>query len=127
MFLTPEESDSAELFAPEEKEEFLYLIFKHLVLGGSLCQFEDYIHPYLESTKGLYKDLVSVESSKGNDMGKKENDISTTSTVIQIFSATCDSYETGKNLLFSSSQYNNFLYLVIDPNKRVCYTWYHQV
>lgn len=53
-----EDSEKYEVFSLLEREEFLFCLFKHLCLGGSLCQYEDMIKPYLETAKLLYKDLV---------------------------------------------------------------------
>ncbi|XP_074813236.1 transcriptional coactivator YAP1 isoform X2 [Natator depressus] len=55
-----EDSDHFDLFSQSNREEFLFCLFKHLCLGGTLCQFEDVLGPYLETTKALYKDLVSL-------------------------------------------------------------------
>jgi hypothetical protein len=46
------------LFTEEERQEFIFRIFELLVLGGSLCQYEDVLKPYLEITKNIYKDLI---------------------------------------------------------------------
>ena len=35
-----EESDNYDVFSENEKEEFLFRIFKHLCLGGDICQVE---------------------------------------------------------------------------------------
>jgi hypothetical protein len=45
-------------FQREHRQELLYHIFSHLVLGGRINQFEDNIGPYLQVTKMLYKDMV---------------------------------------------------------------------
>ncbi|MEJ1281067.1 yes-associated protein 1 [Cricetulus griseus] len=58
--LLMEDSEKYEVFSPQEREEFLFCLFKHLCLGGSLCQYEDMLKPYLETAKLIYKDLVSV-------------------------------------------------------------------
>ncbi|CAB4023729.1 Hypothetical predicted protein [Paramuricea clavata] len=55
-----EESDHYDLFSENEKKEFIFQIFKHICLGGDICQFEDNVNPYLDTSKSLYKDLVSV-------------------------------------------------------------------
>lgn len=34
------ELENGHVFTEDEKEEFLFVIFKHLAIGGSLCQFE---------------------------------------------------------------------------------------
>lgn len=56
--LLVEDSDHYDLFSYLEREEFLFCLFKHLCLGGALCQYEDELGPYLEATKAIYKDLV---------------------------------------------------------------------
>lgn len=38
--LLVEESDNAGLYSAEERDELLWRIFEHMVLGGSCCQFE---------------------------------------------------------------------------------------
>uniref|UniRef100_A0A452TVW0 Cilia- and flagella-associated protein 300 n=1 Tax=Ursus maritimus TaxID=29073 RepID=A0A452TVW0_URSMA len=56
--LLMEDSEKYEVFSQPDREEFLFCLFKHLCLGGALCQYEDVLSPYLETTKLLYKDLV---------------------------------------------------------------------
>ncbi|XP_044875235.1 transcriptional coactivator YAP1 isoform X7 [Mauremys mutica] len=73
-----EDSDHFDLFGQSNREEFLFCLFKHLCLGGTLCQFEDVLDPYLETTKALYKDLVSVQK----DPETKE--IIITSTIFKV-------------------------------------------
>ncbi|XP_043360126.1 transcriptional coactivator YAP1 isoform X7 [Dermochelys coriacea] len=73
-----EDSDHFDLFSQSNREEFLFCLFKHLCLGGTLCQFEDVLSPYLETTKALYKDLVSVQK----DPETKE--IIITSTIFKV-------------------------------------------
>lgn len=53
-----EDSEKYEIFSQADREEFLFCLFKHLCLGGALCQYEDVLNPYLETTKLIYKDLV---------------------------------------------------------------------
>lgn len=55
-----QEEDSEHYYAVgwEERKEFLFRIFKHLCLGGELCQYEDTVEPYISTTKQIYKDLV---------------------------------------------------------------------
>jgi hypothetical protein len=45
------ESDHADVFSDEEKQEFLYQLFKMVVTGGSMCQFDDNWQPYLDTVK----------------------------------------------------------------------------
>lgn len=56
--LIDEESDNFGLFLEGDRNEFIFHIFRFLVLGGKWCQYEDKINPYLELTKMLYKNLV---------------------------------------------------------------------
>lgn len=56
--LLVEESDNYPLYTEKERAEFLFRIFKHFCLGGSLNQYEDNINPYILMTKTLYKDVI---------------------------------------------------------------------
>ncbi|XP_073922940.1 cilia- and flagella-associated protein 300 isoform X4 [Castor canadensis] len=58
--LLVEDSEKYEIFSQPDREEFLFCLFKHLCLGGSLCQYEDVLKPYLETAKLIYKDLVRI-------------------------------------------------------------------
>ena len=53
-----EDSDNYDIFNESDRKEFLFHLFKHLCLGGEVCQFEDNVQIYLDFTKLLYKDLV---------------------------------------------------------------------
>ena len=37
-----EESDNYNVYTQDEKEEFIFCIFKHLCLGGDICQVLSY-------------------------------------------------------------------------------------
>lgn len=52
------ESEHYYVVGREERGEFLFRLFKHLCLGGELCQYEDTIDPYMSTTKQIYKDLI---------------------------------------------------------------------
>jgi len=43
----------------EERQEFLFHLFRRLVFGGAICQYEDTVYPYLHTLRALYKDVVS--------------------------------------------------------------------
>lgn len=53
--LVNEDSEYYSIFNEDVRNEFLFHIFKRIVLGGSLCQYEDTISEYLEITKKFYK------------------------------------------------------------------------
>ena len=55
-----EDSENATLFTYKEQKELLFQLFRCLVVGGCLCQPEDRITRYTETTKSLYKDLLTV-------------------------------------------------------------------
>merc|ERR1712110_744285 len=59
------DSDEYFCFSEADREEFLYKIFQFVVLGGQYNQYEDKIGPYLEVTRSLYKDLISVKKVDG--------------------------------------------------------------
>jgi hypothetical protein len=56
-----EESPNACLLSTEECQEFLWLLLRHLALGGATNQFEDSFAEYRMAVKLLYKDLLSCD------------------------------------------------------------------
>ncbi|NXO03041.1 CF300 protein, partial [Rhinopomastus cyanomelas] len=110
-----EDSDHYDLFSQLDREEFLFCLFKHLCIGGSLCQFEDVVGPYLETTKALYKDLVSVQKDP------ETKGISIISTVFRV--SACD--ENGLCYPSSERHEQTFAYLIVDPCKRQVNVLYH--
>ena len=58
-FLNEDDENFASL--REKESEFIFCLFKYLAIGGSMCQYDMAISEYLDQTKSLYKDLVSVE------------------------------------------------------------------
>ncbi|NXI67429.1 CF300 protein, partial [Anseranas semipalmata] len=112
-----EDSDHYDLFSQSDRKEFLFCLFKHLCIGGTLCQFEDKLGPYLETTKALYKDLVRQVVQKNPDT----KEISITSTVFRV-SAYDDA---GLCYPSSRSHEQTFAYLIVDPCKRHVHALYH--
>ncbi|KAM9566415.1 cilia- and flagella-associated protein 300 [Guaruba guarouba] len=110
-----EDSDHYDIFSPLDRQEFLFCLFKHLCIGGALCQFEDAVGPYLETTKAFYKDLVSVQKNP------ETKEISIISTVFRV-----SAYDIN-GLCYPSSKSHNqtFAYLVVDSCKRHVNTLYH--
>ncbi|XP_074840746.1 cilia- and flagella-associated protein 300 [Carettochelys insculpta] len=110
-----EDSHHFDIFSQSSREEFLFCLFKHLCLGGALCQFEDVLGPYLETTKAFYKDLVSVRK----DPETKE--IMITSTIFRVAAYDDDGmcYPSTKN------HEQTFAYLIVDPLKRHVHVLYH--
>lgn len=52
------EFECYDIFSEQDRKEFIFHVLKALALGGRLCQFEDEMAPYLETTKNIYKDLI---------------------------------------------------------------------
>nr|XP_054771460.1 cilia- and flagella-associated protein 300-like [Lytechinus pictus] len=112
-----EDSDNYEVFSELEREQFLFRLFEHLCLGGSLCQYEDSITPYLDTTKLLYKDLVSVQK----DSSTKE--LRVISHVFKVKAWDKDNYQ-----FYPCDQDHRqtFAYFIVDPLKRHVGILYHR-
>ncbi|XP_055471568.1 cilia- and flagella-associated protein 300 isoform X1 [Psammomys obesus] len=110
-----EDSDKYEVFSLQEREEFLFCLFKHLCLGGSLCQYEDVLKPYLETAKLIYKDLVSVRKHP------QTKEIQITSSVFKV-----KAYDAVGVCYPSATEHEQtFSYFVVDPIKRHVNVLYH--
>ena len=68
--LVNEDSEHAYVYSDEEKEEFLYHLLKVVAVGGTMMQYEDFVAPYLDTAKGIYKDFLTVYRNAGS--GKVE-------------------------------------------------------
>jgi hypothetical protein len=113
--LLMEDDEKYCIFSEKDREEFIFLIFKHLCLGGAVCQYEDEVRPYLETVKTLYKDLVTVVK---NAETKK---LSVTSWVLKVEAYNNETYVFPGN----RQHQQNFCYLIVDPLKRHVTAWYH--
>ncbi|XP_029409703.1 cilia- and flagella-associated protein 300 [Nannospalax galili] len=110
-----EDSEKYEVFSQPEREEFLFCLFKHLCLGGSLCQYEDMLKPYLETAKLLYKDLVSVRKHP------RTKEIHITSSVFKV-----KAYDSAGLCYPSPKEHEQtFSYFIVDPMKRHVNVLYH--
>lgn len=106
-----EESDLYDTFSEQERKEFLFRIFSHLVFGGASNQWEDHVEEYFRVTKAVYKDLLSV---RRNDAG----DVDVVSHV-----ASVRSLGPG-GTLFPQESALNFCYVIVDPLMRHVRVWY---
>ncbi|XP_059171136.1 cilia- and flagella-associated protein 300-like [Physella acuta] len=109
QMLLNEDSDVYCQFNEKEREEFLFMLFSHVCIGGRLCQFEDNVQPYLDVTKSLYKDLISVQ---------KNPETKELSILSQVFKVTCYDDKGGSYFPSSRRHRQNFAYLIVDPLKR---------
>ncbi|XP_040928752.1 cilia- and flagella-associated protein 300 isoform X2 [Betta splendens] len=108
QMLQEEDSDHYYVVGREQREEFLFRIFRHLCLGGELCQYEDTINPYISTTKQVYKDLISVQKHP------ETKKITVVSTVLKV----CAYDELGQCYPAREEEEQTFAYLIVDPYKR---------
>ncbi|XP_006009480.1 cilia- and flagella-associated protein 300 isoform X2 [Latimeria chalumnae] len=88
---------------------------KHLCLGGMFCQFEDMIDPYLNTTKSIYKDLVSVQKDPETKL------LNVLSTVFKV-----SAYNANGRCYPSAKEHEQtFAYLIVDPLKHYVNVLYH--
>jgi hypothetical protein len=109
------DSDNYDLYSEAERSEFLFRLFRHLCLGGAVCQYEDTVQPYLDATKVIYKDLVSVQKDS------KTGQLHVTSLVYKVTALD----EIGVVYPSRSRHQQNFSYFLVDPLKRHVIVFYH--
>ena len=105
------DSDNAELFSEEDRQEFLFQLFQTLCIGGSMCQYEDSWDRYLAVAKAFYKDLVSVHKTDG---GK----LVVSSVVFAVNKLDCDTP------LFPHDNPHNRCLVSVDPARRTVSVFY---
>lgn len=106
-----EESELYDAFSKEDRKEFLFRIFSHVIFGGASNQYEDHVEEYFKMTKQLYKDLLTV---RRNDSG----DVEVASLVYEAMSLGQGGY------LFPKDNPLNFCYVILDPIMRHITFWY---
>ena len=114
--LMNEDSEHYLIYDDDERDEFLFRIFRHLVVGGGMCQSEESIEPYLEMTKQLYKSLVKVRKVN-NELGPK---VEVTSNVIAV-----EASPRQMSGLFPKDSSYNLCYLIVDSSMRKVTVWYN--
>ncbi|XP_072119557.1 cilia- and flagella-associated protein 300 isoform X1 [Mobula birostris] len=110
-----EDSDNYQIFSDTERKEFIFCLFKHFCLGGMLCQFEDTVDPYLETTKAVYKEIVSVQ---------KDPDTKGIHVISTVFKITA-SGDHGLCYPSTKKHEQTFAYLIVDPIKCHVHVLYH--
>ncbi|XP_026156446.1 cilia- and flagella-associated protein 300 [Mastacembelus armatus] len=108
QMLQEEDSDHYYVVGREQRGEFLFRLFKHLCLGGELCQYEDTIDPYINTTRQIYKDLISVQ---------KDPDTKKISVVSMVFKVSAYD-ESGRCYPGRQEEEQTFVYLIVDPFKQ---------
>ncbi|XP_030638852.1 cilia- and flagella-associated protein 300 [Chanos chanos] len=113
--LLEEDSENFNVIPSEDRQEFLFRLFKHICVGGELNQYEDVISPYIKTAKKMYKDLVSVQK----DPETKEMKVVSTVMKVLAYDKTGVCYPSEQN------EEQSFAYLCVDPLKRHVHVLYH--
>ncbi|KAI8619060.1 hypothetical protein BC830DRAFT_1216233 [Chytriomyces sp. MP71] len=100
-------------FSAEDRNEFVFHLFKALCLGGKLCQYEDEIEPYLKATKKIYKDFITVTRNVSGNL-------QVASRVFKLVDV-----QSSVSPLFPRQHPQNFCYVSVDPIKRNANVFYH--
>jgi hypothetical protein len=108
-----EESEDFGAIGEEVRNEFLFKIFEHFLIGGGMCQYEDEIAEYLDLVKGVYKDLVAVSKDQ------ESAELKVTSKVFQVLNSA--DFEP-----FRNKHLQDFFYVVVDPGYRHVNIWTHK-
>ena len=114
--LLVDDSDNYEIFDESDRDEFIFRIFRHFCLGGAVCQYEDDVQPYFETTKNFYHDVVSVA---------KDPDTKKLSIVSRVFRVECYGDEGDYVFPGNGPHEQNICYLIVDMVKRHVTAWYH--
>jgi hypothetical protein len=119
--LLVEDSEPWEEGFPDEnfREELLFHLFRYLCVGGGMCQYEDVLQPYLEVTRALYRDLLSVRVNKNTQA------IEVASSVHRILSLQ-KAGTSEQTSLFGRDSPFNLCFLSAHPSKRVVHIFYFQ-
>ena len=70
-----DESDVAHVYSDQDKKQFIFQLFKLLVIGGPLNQSDARIDRYLDMTKKLYKELLTVYKDSDTHQIKAVNKV----------------------------------------------------
>ena|SRR3990167_2399932 len=112
------ESDIYPVFDKETREELLYNLLELVVLGGSLNQYEDYLTPYRDTIKELYKHLVQVRK-----------DSSTSQMYVDSFVYEVKAVEgvpTFEDPGYEGPHPQNRLYVIVQPFSRLVSVLHHR-
>ena len=109
------------LFSDSEKAEFLFRVFSHLVLGGSMCQYEETLSPYEDVAKAVYKSLVRAK--KDGDGAAVASDVYSATAIVP--ARRRDEKKKRRVALPRPNHAQNFCYLCVDPWRRHVTVWYH--
>jgi hypothetical protein len=101
------------IYDDAERDEFIFRIFRHLVVGGAMCQPDETWGDYLVATKDVYRNLVSVHKST------KTGKVEVSSRIYELRSVE------GNFELFQAGSPHNVCFVVVDPAKHTITCWYN--
>lgn len=102
------------VFDEKTRNEFLFKVFMHICIGGSLNQYEDYAGEYFNLTKKFYKDLICV--NKNTELNKLV--VRSTAYAIQKIN--------DKDMFKNPYNPQNFIYVIVDPYQKTANVWYNK-
>uniref|UniRef100_K3WZF8 Cilia- and flagella-associated protein 300 n=1 Tax=Globisporangium ultimum (strain ATCC 200006 / CBS 805.95 / DAOM BR144) TaxID=431595 RepID=K3WZF8_GLOUD len=108
-----EGSNNANWFSLEQdQQEFIFQLFRALVIGGAMCQSDESVQPYERMVSVLYKALVSVKKHASDSLV-----IDVTSRVYAV--------EDTRVLPASCVARFSTCFVILDPRKRWLTVWRH--
>ncbi|KAG2422104.1 hypothetical protein HYH02_015509, partial [Chlamydomonas schloesseri] len=116
MILAGDDSENACPYSDAERDELLWRLFEHVVLGGSCCQYEDKdgaVRGDVHRT-AVYRSCAQKDAASGK--------VQTVSAVYKINSI---QGEAGPLELFPSRSRQSFCYAAVDPVRRIVKILYH--
>lgn len=107
------DSEHADLYSPDERCELVFRVLRLVAVGGAMMQWEDEIGPYLDATRSIYRDLVTV--------------VRAPSGAIEVASHAFEvsALEGVSTPLFPSSSPHHACWVVVDPVKAQVTLLYH--
>jgi hypothetical protein len=112
--LVDPEDENYCIFDEKTRNEFLFKVFMHICVGGSLNQYEDYAGEYFNLTKIFYKDLISV--TKNTELNK----LVVRSHAYKILKLN------DKDIFKNPYNPQNFIYVIVDPYQKMVNIWYNK-
>ena len=108
MMLNPD-SENLAVYTQAQKAEFIYHLFKLFFVGGAMHQRDDYANEYLETTKALYKELLTVHKSA------RTGKIEISSQIFEVAKAN----DAAEFKLYDREHPHNKCYVVVDAVKKL--------
>ncbi|OQR92816.1 hypothetical protein ACHHYP_03180 [Achlya hypogyna] len=111
MLVNPD-SDHADVFSKADQAELIFQIFKRLATGGAMCQSDETLAPYLDTTKRIYKALAAVRKAPHG-----------LEVYSYVYLVTAPNKSTNAGLFPKTSPFNA-CFVAVDPKKQAVQCWY---